>query len=937
MMFSTNINKNINRHLIEIKPNRENIRLIYLNNIEPTFDIQSNLLKINPATQFYTNIQLCIDFIKTISNEEIFLIISNILLSNIFDYIYFLQPIIAIFIYDDKQEINELKIKYPKIIDRYTNQNDLLKSIQEKIQFIEKQTFIYSLFDQKHKSIRDLTKESATFLWYHMLINIFKQMPQNESLRDEILNKCSDYYRKNRLELDNIELFRQNYQYQQAIQWYTNESFLYRLLNRALHIIDFEILYSIRFFLIDLYFEIENKYKNIKNQEYLIVYHAQIMSIEEIEKLKKYIGCLISINHFLSTSRNKNLLLSIFQQNFSTYINVLFEIHVNLSNETIILTDISSYNSIYQEKEILFNINSLLKIDSIEYDSINNLWNIKLIANHDETKHINEYLKWIQNETDYHSTMIYFGHLLWNNLGQMTQAKNYFHILLKSLSNNHTDIPKIYIELGHINNEIGEYNSALHNYQCALNIYQKQIPKDNICIISSLNYIGIIYKHMSKIDRAIDYYRQSLDIYETTCSQDQNHIHRSNIMINMGLAYRDKKDFNTALNYLTQAYNIRCDILPNDDLLIANLLIDIGNIYHDKHDLNQVLNYYQQALSIQELVYPNDHLNKAKLIRNIGIIYSDKQDWQNALNYLNRTLKMYQCLLSMNINHPDIAICYGDIGNIYEKMNNLDLALNYYDKQFQIEEQCLSFNHSNLIIHFDKIINILKKKNQIEKAINLCQEKLLILKNIFGIEYESNTRIVRILILIATLYEDKNPRESHQYYQHILEIFEHNKNEDIFQICLSTMINFYWKCRMFDRALICQMKLLNLRRSILSSNHHDIAYSLRDLARLYRVMNKSNEALQYFNQSLRILQTKYGSEHIDVKNIQKEIIDLKDIIKSLSANADDDYNNRRSSNAHKEFFSMPQNDTNSQSSTSIYGIKNKSSTSDSTSVVCVII
>ncbi|CAF3317747.1 unnamed protein product, partial [Rotaria sp. Silwood2] len=85
--------------------------------------------------------------------------------------------------------------------------------------------------------------------------------------------KCSDYYRTNRSELDNIELFRQNYRGQQSIQWYTNECFLYKLLNRALRTADFDILYSIRFFIIDLCFEIEKETKNINNQESLIVYH----------------------------------------------------------------------------------------------------------------------------------------------------------------------------------------------------------------------------------------------------------------------------------------------------------------------------------------------------------------------------------------------------------------------------------------------------------------------------------------------------------------------------------------------------------------------------------------------------------------------------------------------------------------------------------------
>jgi tetratricopeptide (TPR) repeat protein len=905
-MPSANTTKNINRRSIEIPSNIENIRLIYLDNSQVNQQIQLKLLEINPAVQFYTDIQLCIDFIKSIFNEKIFLIISNNLSLDLLESISLLQSILAIFIYDNNnninQEINNLKSQYPKIIDRYTNENDLLRSIEEKIQFIEKQTFVYSLFNEK----QNLTKESASFLWYQMLINILKQIPQNENVCNEMLNKYSDYYQTNRYELEKIELFHKNYTREQAIQWYINEYFLYKLLNYALCTKNIQLLYSFRFFIIDLCFEIEKQYEYIKNQGNLIVYRAQILSNKEIEKLKKHIGCLISTNGFLLTSRNKNLTLEFFQQNFSINENVLFEINIDLSIETIILADISSFSSMPWKNEILFYINSLFKIDSVEYDTINKIWNIKMTSSNDGTKRINKYLKLMQKEMDYHSPIIYFGHLLWNELGQINQAEIFFQILLKSLSNDHKDIPSIYIELGNINDEMEEYNLALKNYQYALDIREKQIPKDYIRIALLLNNIGVVYQHMGKgnIDRAIEYYRQSLDIYETKCSKDENRFHRANTIVNLGSAYRDKNDFDTALTYLTLAYNIRRDILPNDHPLLTNSLNSIGNIYNDKHDFNQALSYYQQALSIQEITYPDDHLNKANTIRNIGLVYRDKQDWTNALNYFKRTLQMRQRLLS-NTNdhhHPDIAICYGDLGNIYEKMNNLDLALDYYQQQYEIEEACLPINHPNLIIHFDWIINILKKKDQIDKAIEFCQEKLSYLKTILENEYKNHPRTARILVLLASIYEDKNPKDADQYYQQALEILEHNKNEEISIKSLSTMTNFYWKCRMFDRALICQMKLLNLRRSTLLSNDNDIAYTLRGLARLYRAMNKTNQALEYFEQSLTILQTNFGSEHIDVKNIQKEIFDLKDIIKSLASSANEDYNYRRTSSIHKQLF-----------------------------------
>jgi tetratricopeptide (TPR) repeat protein len=127
------------------------------------------------------------------------------------------------------------------------------------------------------------------------------------------------------------------------------------------------------------------------------------------------------------------------------------------------------------------------------------------------------------------------------------------------------------------------------------------------------------------------------------------------------------------------------------------------------------------------------------------------------------------------------------------------------------------------------------------------------------------------------------------------------------------------------------MKLLHFRRSTLLSSHTEIANTLHGLARLYRAMNKTTEALQYFEQSLAILQTNYGSEHIDVKNIQKEIFDLKDILKSISLSPNEDYNNRRISSTQKQ---LSKDDSKSSSS-----VVNNSNMNNklSKSIICCIL
>ncbi|CAF1182553.1 unnamed protein product [Adineta ricciae] len=912
--------KNINRHSNDIIINRENIRLIYLDKTAPTSDFQSKLSEINPAIQFYTDKQLCQTTLKSIVLEDIFLILANISFVDILDAVHSLQSIVAVFVYDNNRQIDDLKSQYSKIIDLYTNEDELCCSIKEKLQYMERQMFIYHILDPQRP---DFTRQSAFFLWHQMLIDVLKQIPQNEFRRDEFLNRCALYYQQNRLESDQIEAFRSNYTSQQPIEWLIKDCCLYKLLNRALNTEDIEFLSSFRLFILDLHTSIEKDYAKIDHQGSIILYRRQMMQRDEIDQLKQNIGCLISISGFLVTLRDKTKALASVQPQITSKEDVFLEIHIDTSKTSATCADVPSNGD-----EFILNINTSLKIESINHDPVENRWDMKLISSNDGSQYVADYLKLIQNEMNYSNSMIFFGHLLWNDLHRLTQAKTYFQTLLKTLRKDHADIPDIYIELANIYGQMGEHNLALNKSQFALNFRQKHQPNDQMQIAVLLDSIGTIYRHMNNLDRAIDFHGQALYTYETKCSKTKNLLQRANTIANLGFTYKEKNDLDSALNYFNLAYEMRHGDLPAGHPLLAESLYNLANIFYAKNDFNKALNYFQQALA----VYPYEHLHQATIDRSIGWIYRDKQDWQTALNYFNRALEIRQHLLP-NKNHVDMAVCYGDIGEIYEKMNEFDLALENYQRQFDMEEQCLPLNHPNLMVHFDLIVNLLKKKDQSRKALELCEEKLSTLKLILENDYEDHPRVARILVSIAAIYEDENPKQADQHYQHALSILENRKHEEILQTCLSPMTNFYWKCRMFDRALICQMKLLQLRRSTLSSNHNEIAYTLRGLARLYRAMDKPDDALHYFHQSLNILLANNGREHLDVKTIQQEIFDLKDMVHTTSAGASEEIAEKQPSDTQKRIPPSPK-----QPLLTVPSIERRTSTKSVTnSAFCVIL
>ena len=70
-----------------------------------------------------------------------------------------------------------------------------------------------------------------------------------------------------------------------ALWWYTRESFIYRILNKALRIQNIDLLFLFRFYIRD----IEQQLHKNRYQSSVRVYRGQLMSHEELEFIKKFI------------------------------------------------------------------------------------------------------------------------------------------------------------------------------------------------------------------------------------------------------------------------------------------------------------------------------------------------------------------------------------------------------------------------------------------------------------------------------------------------------------------------------------------------------------------------------------------------------------------------------------------------------------------------
>ncbi len=211
--------------------------------------------------------------------------------------------------------------------------------------------------------------ENGPFIAFQLFLDLILRLDQTEYAREEMIQMCRLKYANSSTDLDKIDEFEQIYRHENAIKWYTTESFLYRLLNKSLRLENIDTLFKLRYYIYDLH----NQLAQLQilyiqslptNQSILTLYRGQRMNIIELEKFHKNIGRLISMNSFLSTTND--VLAAVFfadddsLNNPETEVSVFYQITVDTNVSHSILFAKIDYLSVYEdEDEVIFSMASV--------------------------------------------------------------------------------------------------------------------------------------------------------------------------------------------------------------------------------------------------------------------------------------------------------------------------------------------------------------------------------------------------------------------------------------------------------------------------------------------------------------------------------------------------------------------------------------------------
>lgn len=233
----------------------------------------------------------------------------------------------------------------------------------------------YRLFDVKLQ-IRSTNFSSEMFGIREFVGSIISQVHCSDSeSKTKFVRAWREYCAGNRIMMERVTKFEQQYTANNALYWYTSEPFIYDTLNKALRTLFSPSLQLFEFFIRDIHAQLSLLYESCSESGIIHLYRGQAMNRLELDDLRMRINEIFSMNSFLSTSRDRDIALGFAIASINDPSNnnelqaVLFEIEAdfNLAKDKP-FADISNYSALSFEKEYLFHLNSLFRLTAIESD-----------------------------------------------------------------------------------------------------------------------------------------------------------------------------------------------------------------------------------------------------------------------------------------------------------------------------------------------------------------------------------------------------------------------------------------------------------------------------------------------------------------------------------------------------------------------------------------
>lgn len=217
-----------------------------------------------------------------------------------------------------------------------------------------------------------------------------------------------------------------------------------------------------------------------------------------------------------------------------------------------------------------------------------------------------------------------------------------------------------------------------------------------------LNFIGVVYSGLGKLDSAYSYQKQSLELSKVVGDS----IQIAFAYENLAAYYLQNALYSSALENVFKSYDIFEKIGYKPGMAYA--LNDLGEVYLKQSDLEKALSYFYRAAALRQEL--GDKRGYAKVLTNIAGAYKEQGKFNLAIQTYDKALRVSrEAGYKKGISHV-----LSGLAEINYKQGLYNEALN---KTFSALENDKSIgNKEGELVNLNRLAKIYIKLNDLEKA-----------------------------------------------------------------------------------------------------------------------------------------------------------------------------------------------------------------------------
>lgn len=352
-------------------------------------------------------------------------------------------------------------------------------------------------------------------------------------------------------------------------------------------------------------------------------------------------------------------------------------------------------------------------------------------------------------------------------------------------------IAKGYILNGIMNTIQGNFDQAEKDYLECKKVREKM--HDTLGVAAVLNNIGTNHLYQGNLQKAMDYFIQSLRI-EESCSGSAQHIAQS--YVNIGDVYMGMKEFDKAIEYFNKYMEVNKGL--GNIYSVPEVFANLGNAWLRKGDWEKAFFYFTEGVNVCR---ETGNLNtKAACLAGLGMYYAEKEIGDTALVYLKRAVEIHERIGNLEA----LTHTLNEMGNTLMSMKREDEAIGVLYKSVSIgreigAKKTIADSYKTLAAAYEKKKDF-QNAFEAEKYYNVYTDSVLT---------EENSR--NIAEMEAKYRNEKAERENLQLVREneTKELEIARKQNLIYLISGITGITLLGSLFVYNRKKLRQQRLLN--------------------------------------------------------------------------------------------------------------------------------